>query len=140
MNAATPQAPAAPPAEQRGLVHDQSMPCAHVHTRPTSCTRPHARTQELDGRKISVVKAVPENQTSPGTPAAALGGGSGARRDYYPPRRDGYGGRGGGGYDRGYDRGYGGGGYDRGGYDRGGYGADYRGGYDRGGYGGAGYG
>jgi RNA recognition motif-containing protein len=65
--------------------------------------------KELEGRVISVTKAVPMDQTKPGTPAAALGGGSGARtREYsrgYPPR----GGGGGGGYDRG------GGGYDRGG-------------------------
>lgn len=113
--------------------------------------------KELEGRKISVVRAVPQDQTKPGTPAAALGGGAGARsgsfgRDRYGDR-GGYGGGGGGyggdryggGADRrgGYsDRGYsggGGGGYDRG-YDRGGYGgyADPRyAAYDRGGYGGA---
>mmetsp|Transcript_18323 Transcript_18323/g.31358 ORF Transcript_18323/g.31358 Transcript_18323/m.31358 type:complete len:255 (+) Transcript_18323:65-829(+) len=118
--------------------------------------------QELDGRRVSVVKAVPQDQTRPGTPAAALGAGPGARkdgvtrRDPYPPRG------GGGGYERGYDRyaggGGGGGGYERGGgggYERGyggyadpRYAAYERGGYDRvsggygayGGYGGGGYG
>ena len=86
--------------------------------------------QELEGRRISVVRAVPQDQTKPGTPAAVLGAGSGARRDYVrrdpgPPR--GYD-RGYGGYDRGYDRG----GYERGGY--GSYGSDPRYAYDRGGY------
>jgi len=112
--------------------------------------------KELEGRVISVTKAVPMDQTKPGTPAASLGGGVGARKEgFREPRRDrgGYGGgggynrgydRGGGGYDKGYDRGYGssgyGGGYDRGyggGYDRGyggGYGGAYGGGYG-GGYG-----
>lgn len=46
-----------------------------------------------------MVRAVPQDQTRPGTPAAALGAGPGARRDFgrrdYPPRY---------GYDRGYDR------------------------------------
>lgn len=92
--------------------------------------------KELEGRKISCVRAVPMDQTKPGTPAAALGGGQGSRsRDYgrYPPR-DSYGRDYGRGYDRGYDR-YApagaAGGYDRG---YGGYGgADPRyGTYDRG--------
>lgn len=88
------------------------------------------------------MKAVPQDQTKPGTPAAVLGGGSGARRDYYPRDRGFAGGRDprDRGYERGgYDRGYGGGGYERGGYDRGGYdprsGGYGSGSYDRG-YGG----
>ena len=103
--------------------------------------------KELEGRKISVVRAVPQDQTKPGTPAAALGGGGrrggydrGGPREYNrgsyydrPYDRGGYdrGGGGGGyyadpryaGYDsRGYDRGYGGGGggYGGGAYERGG--------------------
>ena len=91
--------------------------------------------KELEGRKISVVRAVPQDQTKPGTPAAALGGGG---------RR--------GGYDRGGPREYNRGSYydrpyDRGGYDRGGGGGGYYAdpryagydsrGYDRG-YGGGG--
>ncbi|KAL6761743.1 hypothetical protein V8C86DRAFT_2530940 [Haematococcus lacustris] len=99
--------------------------------------------KELEGRRISVTRAVPQDQTKPGTPAAILGGGSGARRDWdprdsrrdeRPPARSYDRGYGGGGYERG--GGYGGGGgydpryaYDRGGYDRG-YGGGY-GGYDR---------
>jgi hypothetical protein len=55
--------------------------------------------QELEGRRISVTRAVPQDQTKPGTPAAILGGGSGARREYAPRREYG-------GYGR--DRGYGG--------------------------------
>ncbi|KAJ9516703.1 hypothetical protein QJQ45_015135 [Haematococcus lacustris] len=95
--------------------------------------------KELEGRRISVTRAVPQDQTKPGTPAAILGGGSGARRDW--GRRD-YG------RDerppaRGYDRGYGGG-YERGGgYGGGGYDPRYaydRGGYDRGYGGNGGYG
>jgi len=118
----------------------------------------------LRDRAISVTAAVPQNQTAPGTPAAALGG----YRRPGPPRGGGYGDRSR--YDRGgYGGGYGAdrGGYDRydsrggyegyeghrgGGYDRygggGGYGSGYgggyggggydRGGYDRGGYGGGG--
>lgn len=78
---------------------------------------------DLDGRKISVTRAIPQNETVPGTPAAALnagrrGGGGYDRRG--PPA--GYGGRyGGGGYppERAYGRG--GGGYEYGG---GGYGRD----------------
>mmetsp|Transcript_20779 Transcript_20779/g.45471 ORF Transcript_20779/g.45471 Transcript_20779/m.45471 type:complete len:252 (-) Transcript_20779:1202-1957(-) len=98
--------------------------------------------KELDGRKISVVKAVPQNETKPGTPAVLLGGGAGARRG--ETRYGGRDYRDRGGYDRGYDR-YG---YDRGGapYDRGGgyggydprYSSYDRSGYDRGGYGGYG--
>lgn len=91
---------------------------------------------DCEGRPISVRHAIPQEQTAPGTPAAALAAGrrfdryerGGARVDRGPYR-------GGGGYDRGYDRRVydrerGGGGYDRG-YDRG-----YRGGggYERGGY------
>ena len=30
---------------------------------------------ELDGRRVSVTRAVPQEQTAPGTPASALGGG-----------------------------------------------------------------
>mmetsp|Transcript_26138 Transcript_26138/g.70762 ORF Transcript_26138/g.70762 Transcript_26138/m.70762 type:complete len:238 (+) Transcript_26138:46-759(+) len=52
--------------------------------------------KEIEGRRISVVRAVPQDQTRPGTPAAALGAGAGARRDF--GRRD-YSR-----YDRGYDR------------------------------------
>jgi hypothetical protein len=52
--------------------------------------------QELEGRRISVTRAVPQDQTKPGTPAAILGGGSGARREYAPRR------------EYGRDRGYGG--------------------------------
>ncbi|KAL6745781.1 hypothetical protein V8C86DRAFT_1666728 [Haematococcus lacustris] len=46
--------------------------------------------KELEGRRISVTRAVPQDQTKPGTPAAILGGGSGARRDWDPrdSRRD----------------------------------------------------
>lgn len=56
---------------------------------------------DLEGRRISVRKAVPQDQTAPGTPASALSG------DRYRA-----------GYDRGgYDKAYRGGGYDRG-YDR----------------------
>ncbi len=112
--------------------------------------------KEIDGRPISVKEAIPQDQIKPGTPAAALSRGGGARDGggrYYPERRGGYDSRGPaygdrygdryGGHSAGYDRGayagdrYGGGygGDPRGGYDRGGYG----GGYDRG-YGGAGYG
>ncbi|KAL4438211.1 hypothetical protein ABPG77_010572 [Micractinium sp. CCAP 211/92] len=113
---------------------------------------------ELDGRRISVTRAVPQSETAPGTPADALRRGQLAPRDGGRYNRGGYGGGyGGGGYGGGYgrsDRGYGGGrddyyrgggygggrddyyrgggGYGGGGYDRGGYG-----GYDqRGGYGG----
>lgn len=91
--------------------------------------------KELEGRKISVVNAVPMDQTKPGTPAHVLGGGGsggggGRGGDYgrggYPPRggdpyRD---------YGRGYDRGYERGGY--GGYERPAYGAYDRAAYDRG--------
>ncbi len=107
--------------------------------------------KELEGRKISVTRAVPMSETKPGTPAGQLGGGEGARtREIsrpYPREHYGRDSRGGGGYgggDRGYDRGYDRGGYgsydrssyDRG-YDRGGYGGSYsdRGGYDSRGYG-----
>eukprot|EP00798_Chlamydomonas_sp_ICE-L_P028790 gene28790-31978_t len=81
--------------------------------------------KEIDGRRISVVHAVPQDMTKPGTPAGRLGGGSGARR--------------GGGRDRGHRGGpggdrYGGSGGDRGG-DRYGGGGDRFGGGDR--YGGA---
>jgi RNA recognition motif-containing protein len=52
---------------------------------------------DLDGRSISVTKAIPQDQTAPGTPAAALGGGrrgEGPERSYSRP------------YERSYDRGY----------------------------------
>ena len=79
------------------------------------------------------------SETKPGTPAAALGGGDGARTREIPRER--YPQRGGDSYARSsgpYDRG-GGGGYDRG-YDRGApYSSSYdRPSYDRGGYGGGG--
>lgn len=75
---------------------------------------------ECDGRRISVQRAIPQEQTAPGTPASALA--AGRRYDRYE--------RGGGRVDRGPYRG---GGYDRG-YDRGGYerGGGYDRGYDRG--------
>lgn len=38
---------------------------------------------ELDGRRISVTKAVPQSETAPGTPADAL------RRGQYAPREGG---------------------------------------------------
>jgi len=94
---------------------------------------------EMDGRKISVTRAIPQSETVPGTPAAALNAG---RRG---PAPYGGGGRGGGGYGGGYDR-YGGSGRGGGGYGGGG-GGGYppRGAYpergasgsgnDRGGYG-----
>ncbi|BDA45488.1 probable cold-inducible RNA-binding protein at N-terminal half [Coccomyxa sp. Obi] len=114
---------------------------------------------ELDGRKISVTKAIPQSDIAPGAPASAIHGGYRGGRDRH---RGDYGSR----YDRperahsrgydrppprGYDRGYGGG-YDRApypdrgygdrGYDRG-YPGEYDRGYDRGyppsGYGGGGY-
>ncbi|KIZ02785.1 Glycine-rich RNA-binding protein 10 [Monoraphidium neglectum] len=123
---------------------------------------------ELDGRRISVKSAIPQDQIPPGERGRR--GGYGGGRGGYSDRAGGYGDRGyrggggGGGYDRGgYDRG--GGlapdtappapdarpdihrGYDRGGYDRGGYGGydrgygggGYGGGYGGGGYGGGGY-
>lgn len=76
---------------------------------------------ELEGRRISVTRAVPQSETAPGTPADALRRGQVMPREHGrvhrgpPPSRydRGYGGGGGGyggGYDRGYDRGYGGGG------------------------------
>jgi RNA recognition motif-containing protein len=72
--------------------------------------------RELEGRKISVTRAVPMSETRPGTPAAALGGGDGARtREISRYPRD-YGRDYGRSYDRGYDRSYSS--YDRG-YDRG---------------------
>ncbi|KAK9823266.1 hypothetical protein WJX72_001456 [[Myrmecia] bisecta] len=86
--------------------------------------------QDIDGRKISVTRAIPQNETAPGTPAAALA--AGRRGDRYGGDR--YGGRerydrGGGdryrGYGPGPERGYGG--RDRGGYYGGGY--PERGGY-----------
>lgn len=54
--------------------------------------------KELEGRTISVTRAIPQDQTLPGTPAAALGGGRDSRGRGYdrPPERDG----------RGYERGY----------------------------------
>ncbi len=94
---------------------------------------------ELDGRKISCTRAVPQSETAPGTPASALAGGQAAPRVRY-----------GGGPDRHRDRGYERGGErppprgyaartyeDRRGYERGGYGGYGRAperGYDRGGY------
>ena len=88
---------------------------------------------ELEGRRISVVKAVPMDQTKPGTPAGVLGGGLGSRSTYNDRGPRG-GDRDRGGYDRdrnerSYDRGYD---RDRG-FDRG---VDRYGGGDRGGYGG----
>lgn len=95
---------------------------------------------DLDGRKISCTRAIPQSQTAPGTPASALAGGSG------PPRGSS---RYGGGPDRyrerAYDRaperppprGYAGRAYDDRRYDRGSYGGSYRQpdrGYDRGAY------
>lgn len=102
---------------------------------------------ELDGRKISCTRAIPQSETAPGTPASALAGGQG------PPRGSS---RYGGGPDRHRDRGYERGaerppprGYaprtydDRRGYERGGYGGSYgrqpERGYDRGSYGPADY-
>ncbi|EIE20237.1 hypothetical protein COCSUDRAFT_57959 [Coccomyxa subellipsoidea C-169] len=102
---------------------------------------------ELDGRKISVTRAIPQSDIAPGAPASAIHGGSRGGRDRY---RGDYGSR----YDRpdrgyrsgydrppprGYDRGYGGG-YDRAPYPDRGYGdrgydrgyAGEGGGYDRG--------
>lgn len=35
---------------------------------------------EVDGRKVSVTKAIPQSQTAPGTPAAALTSGRGRDR------------------------------------------------------------
>ena len=82
---------------------------------------------DLDGRKISVTRAIPQNETQPGTPAAALASGRrgpsggdryGARGGYGGSRYGGYGGgygapaaaAYGGGYrsDRPYGGGYGG--------------------------------
>jgi hypothetical protein len=110
-----------------------------------ACRDMHNR--ELNGRKISCTRAVPMNETRPGTPAGQLGGGEGARtreiprgeRRGYPPRGGDYPPRGGPdrGYDRGPDRGYDRGpdrSYDRGpdrGYDRG-YSSYDRPTYDRG--------
>ena len=65
---------------------------------------------ELEGRKISVTKAIPQSQTAPGTPADAL------RRGHTVPRDQGRVHRNGGDRDRGRDRRYdsrGGGGYNR---------------------------
>lgn len=101
---------------------------------------------ELDSRKISCTRAIPQSETAPGTPASALAGGPGAPSG---PRGRYSGGGGGGprggdrGYDRGYERGppraYASRGYeDRRGYDRGGSGYSRpppERGYDRGGYG-----
>lgn len=77
--------------------------------------------KELEGRRISVTRAIPQDQTLPGTPAAALGGGRDGReryraddRPYDRPRP----------YDRGYDHRY----VDRYAYDRA---ALYERGYDR---------
>ena len=106
---------------------------------------------DLDGRKISCTKAVPQSETAPGTPASALAGVPGAPRGArYGGGSDRYRDRG---YDRGMDRppprGYAPSRYDdRRGYDRGGYGgygrqpergydrayppAEYDRGYDRG--------
>ena len=100
---------------------------------------------ELDSRKISCTRAIPQSETAPGTPASALAG-SGPPG---PPRAR-YGGGGGASsrssergfdrvYERGPPRGYASRGYeDRRGYDRGGsygYGRPPERGYERGGYG-----
>eukprot|EP00983_Pelagomonas_calceolata_P087332 1156931-Pelagomonas_calceolata.AAC.8 len=81
----------------------KSTPYPHpIHTSTCTCMPAltcmcvHPTSQEIEGRRISVVRAVPQDQTRPGTPAAALGAGAGARRDF--GRRD-YSR-----YDRGYDR------------------------------------
>lgn len=88
---------------------------------------------ELDGRKISVKEAIPQDQIPPEQRG---------RDRYRASSYRGY--EGGGGYDRGGDRGYGGygGGSYGGDYYRGyeGYGGGYAGGYDSRGYGGGGYG
>mmetsp|Transcript_32082 Transcript_32082/g.90972 ORF Transcript_32082/g.90972 Transcript_32082/m.90972 type:complete len:325 (-) Transcript_32082:72-1046(-) len=100
--------------------------------------------QMVGGREISVTSAIPQSQTAPGTPAAALGGAGrrGGDRAYgnrYADRGR-YGDRGTD-YRSSYDRGYGGGSRGYGGYDRrdmGGYGDPYArsydayGGYERG--------
>lgn len=109
---------------------------------------------ELDGRKISVRRAVPQSDIKPGTPAYALSGGGGRPREAYNSRdsynsrsryEPRYESRSSGPYsgDRyasgGYGGDRGGGGYSGGG--GGGYGSDPRGGggypssYERGGYG-----
>lgn len=109
---------------------------------------------EMDGRKISVTRAIPQSETVPGTPAAALNagrrggapyGGGGGRGGYGGDRYGGYGGGGRGGYGGGYAGGYGAPPRydDRGGY--GGYGGERGGGYGPpppayGGGGGGGYG
>ncbi len=63
---------------------------------------------DMDGRKISVTKAVPQSETVPGTPAAALQAGrynAGRGYDRYGGGRGGYGeGRYGGGRGYGYGR------------------------------------
>ena len=106
---------------------------------------------DLDGRKISCTKAIPQSETAPGTPASALAGGSDAPRGArYGGGPDRYRDRG---YERGLERppprGFSASRYDdRRGYERGGYGgyarqpergydrayppADYDRGYDRG--------
>lgn len=109
---------------------------------------------ELDGRKISCRRAVPQSDIKPGTPAYALSGGGGRPRESYNSR-DSYNSRSryepryesrgsGGPYsgDRYASGGYGGDRGGGGGYSGGGggaYGSDPRGGYpssyDRGGYG-----
>ncbi|CAL5228801.1 g11999 [Coccomyxa viridis] len=83
---------------------------------------------ELEGRRISVTRAIPQTEIAPGAPAHSLHG-PGRRDRYADPYDRGY--RGGGDRHRGYDRGY-----DRGpprGYERGG-GGGYGGGYERAAY------
>ena len=89
---------------------------------------------DLDGRKISCTKAIPQSETAPGTPASALAGTLRGSSRYGSLERS---------RDRAYDRldrppprGYSARAYDdrRGGYDRGGYGYGRpERGYDRGG-------
>lgn len=111
----------------------------------------HMHDSDLDGRKISCTKAIPQSETAPGTPASALAGGpDGPRAARYGGGPDRYRERG---YERGLERppprGFSASRYDdRRGYERGGYGgysrqpergydrayppADYDRGYDRG--------
>lgn len=45
-------------------------------------------SHEIEGRRISVTKAVPEAKTAPGTPAGALRNGGPLRNGEYRPRDD----------------------------------------------------